>query len=688
MTITKTVNPMKQTLKSLLFLAMALCPLYTFGGITLQRNRVTIVNEAGDSKPIQRAIAALQTDVEKVMGFRPATSTQTPTAVSAGICLVIVNDAVSTPTGINLLSGEEEHEVYVDENQKRIVLHGHDMRGTIFAIYTFTEQVLGVPPLWYFCDWQPVKRLSISTNIRFHADSPQVRFRAWFPNDTDLFTPWRKLSQANNEMWLEAMLRLKLNCVELETTVTYPDYKMSEEAQMVSDMGIILTSHHHVALNNSFARWNEYWREVRHQEPHKPSIHKLLDLIEFWTYNVETVHRSGIENLWQVTFRGRGDQPFWAFFDDAPKSDEERGQVISQMLQIQLDIIKEVTGEEDPYVRTTFYDEMSNLLALGYIKPPKGKNMIWTYVAARRDHYPNDDVVNFDSSLGVKLGYYFNYQFTSTGAHLAPAEGPWKMEFNYRYVNSKCPLLFSVVNAGNVREFVTEMTANAKMMWNYDQYDTDSWLRDYCAQYFGQKNAETVAQLFREYYNAYWQPKPTEFPGMKSRQFNFQDMRYARTMDQILGKFSNYSDNPLQDIGYESVKGRSFRIQGTNQVDTLIKNMELTMQRFDRVTAKCKQQAGKIPAAQRTFYNDVLQAPATYMAHLSHSLYHFMLAYKGQQDKAYLRSHLTESLQEMENAKSALHTTHHGVFADWYTREHLMGLDGKINGMKRILTGL
>ena len=672
-------------MRKLLIILVLLMSLPGYCSIKLQRDRIVIHNEAGTSKPIMRAIGSLQTDIEKVMGVRPQLLDSSSAISRTSTELVIVNDAVSTPDGIKPLSGEEEHEVYVDEEKGRIVIHGYDMRGTIYAIYTFTEQVLGVPPLWYFCEWQLSKRGVLTTDIRFHQASPQVRFRAWFPNDTDLFTPWRKKSSENNEMWLEAMLRLKLNCVELETTVTYPDYKMSDEAQMVSDMGIILTSHHHVALNNSFAKWDEYWREVRHQEPPKPSIHKLLDLISFWTYNVQTVYRSGIENLWQVTFRGRGDQPFWAFFDDAPQSDEERGAVISQMMQIQVDLIKEITGEEDPYVRTTFYDEMSNLLAQGYIKPPKGKHMIWTYVAARRDHYPNDDVVNFDSSLGVNLGYYFNYQFTSTGAHLAPAEGPWKMEFNYRYVNSKCPLLFSVVNAGNVREFVTEMSANAQMMWDYDSYDTDKWLTSYCAQYFGEKNASAIAQLFRDYYEAYWQPKPTEFPGMKSRQFNFQDMRYARTMDQILGSFWSYSDNPLKDIGFESVKGRSFRIQGSNQVDTIISNMALTMERFDRVAERCHKMQNRVPASQRPFYNDALQAPATFMAHLSHALYHFMLAYKGQQDRTYVKQQMSDALNETERAKAALYSTHHGIFSDWYTNDRLHGLDAKINGMKKIL---
>ena len=34
-------------------------------------------------------------------------------------------------------------------------------------------------------------------------------------------------------------------------------------------------------------------------------------------------------------------------------------EIIKQMLQIQYDIIREVTGEDKPYVRITFYDEIA-----------------------------------------------------------------------------------------------------------------------------------------------------------------------------------------------------------------------------------------------------------------------------------------------------------------------------------------
>ena len=47
----------------------------------------------------------------------------------------------------------------------------------------------------------------------------------------------------NNEVWLETMLRLKLNTVEMEQTVTYPDYKLEESVSLLRKYGLILSSY-------------------------------------------------------------------------------------------------------------------------------------------------------------------------------------------------------------------------------------------------------------------------------------------------------------------------------------------------------------------------------------------------------------------------------------------------------------
>ncbi len=637
--------------------------------LKLKKGNFQVVVASQELGSVVLAAETLCKDFEKVMQYRPEISPTTNNA--KGIDIIIINEATTAAlveaSSLRSLDGFESHRIYCDPAKNRIYLHGKDMRGAIFAIYTFSEQFLEVPPLWYFSSWEPQfkKQIEIAADFDYFQKSPQVRYRAWFPNDTDLFTPWRKLSTENDELWLETMLRLKLNTVELEATVTYPDYKLDRQAALLRKYGLVLTSHHHVACNNNLKNWEGYWRKVRNMAPPKLLLSDEESLREFWKYSIETVCRDQQENLWQISFRGINDQPFWAAFSDAPKDDKARAEVINRMMRIQLEMIKKATGEEDPFVRMTFYDELSDLLAKGYLQPPSGKNMLWTFVAGRRDHYPYDDLVAMNMTQPFKLGYYMNLQFTSTGAHLAPAEGPWKMEFNYRYVNSRGPLTFSVVNAGNLREFVMEMAANARMMWDMQTYNTDSFLLDFCTQYFGKRHAEEVARLYRDYYHAYWLPKTSEFPGLE-RQFIFQDLRNARVFDQISKRFDNFSPNPLRDIGFERVPGRSFRIDGTNQIDSLLNGTEKATSRFAEVSLRTEALMKRLPKQNQRFFRDNLAAPCHYMEALNRSLHHFLLAYKYEEKRA---ENLDIAISQLEEAQSTLYATQEGVFTDWYAGE-------------------
>ena len=659
--------------------------------MTLTDGNFRIVVAPDEAAPVRLAVERLCDDFEKVSGSRPEVSDTLGTEPEM-IEIVVVDAAadrpIVDPESLKPLDSFESHRVYADPQSRRIYLYGKDMRGTIYAIYSFSEEILGVPPLWYFASWQPERqeKISVPAAYDYFQPSPEVRYRAWFPNDQDLFVPWRALSEDNNERWLETMLRLKLNTVEMETTVTYPDWGMTDNALLLKKYGLVLTAHHHTALNNSLHNWDGYWREVRGTEPPKLSVKRLDDLKAFWRYNIETVHRSGMECLWLISFRGKGDQPFWAAFDDAPAEDSERGKVISRMLRVQLDLIREITGEDKPHVRTTFYDELSDLLSGGYLDPPVGDNILWTYVAARRDHYPNADIVTFDASrTPVRLGYYMNLQFTSTGAHLAPAEGPWKMEFNYRYVRSKAPLEFSVVNAGNIREFVLSLSANARMMWDFDSYSTDSWLRDYCEQHFGRKHAEEIARLYRDYFCAYWQQKSSDFPGME-RQYIFQDLRHAQAFKQILSRFERkFTPNPLRDIGFERVKGRTFRLEGDNQVDTLIRGMSLTAPRFAQVADRCEKMMGRLPEEKRAFFRDNLYAPCRYMEYLSRSLLDFVTAYRQKGAGETYRESLERSAEYLERAREVLRSTQEGVFSNWYDSETIFGFAQKLERLQSLI---
>lgn len=268
-----------------------------------------------------------------------------------------------------------------------------------------------------------------------------------------------------------------------------------------------------------------------------------------------------------------------------------------------------------------------------------------------------------------------NLQFTSTGSHLAPAEGPWKMEFNYRYANSKSPLYLSVVNSGNFREYMYTMSANAKLLWDFDAYQSDQWNRDYAAQYFGEKYADEIAALYKDYFDSYWTQRKSDFPGGMDRQFIFQDQRYARAISYIGRDFFHFNPQPLPDLYmYERVPGRVFRIipedSGVDtQVDAILVGMEIAAKNFADVTERAEKLMPKLEERNRRFFYDNLLAYSTFMEHLSKTLYHFTYAYKHQADKTALEKNLEIAYTEMTQAKKAIYLTQHGPFEKWYKND-------------------
>ncbi len=146
-----------------------------------------------------------------------------------------------------------------------------------------------------------------------------------------------------------------------------------------------MTSHHHTPLAGGFVHWNEYWKNVEKKssapaltienEAGKENIYK------FWQHCIDCVIAANIEYIWLINFRGSGDHAWWEDGDGGikvagdPGNDKDRAQIINEMTEKMYQMIKESTGEDDPFVRMTFYNELSNLMAAGYLKPPSYSNM-------------------------------------------------------------------------------------------------------------------------------------------------------------------------------------------------------------------------------------------------------------------------------------------------------------------------
>lgn len=390
--------------------------------------------------------------------------------------------------------------------------------------------------------------------------------------------------------------------------------------------------------------------------------------------------------LWTVNFRGDGDRPFWVrrnggTVEDAPTSMTERAALMNDVVARQVEILRDEHGGVFPETRMIFYDEIADFMASGLLEPPAEENLIWNYVAARRDHFPNDDIRNQVVPNGIKLGYYMNLQFTSTGSHMAQAEGPWKMEQNFRYVNSKnpTPLTFSVVNAGNIREHLFTLSANAEMMWDFDQYNSDRFTLAFTAMYFGSSASAEVASLYGDFFDAYWEQKKADIPGF-DRQYIFHDLRYKQAVVQISERFFDpVVMNPLTDYPHEQLANRTFRIVPAdyghmNQVEAVISGTASSAERFLAVAERADEIIVSMDRQYVRFFNDNLRSQAYFMAHLNLALHFYISAYI-EPDTSARTLLLIKALAAAQEARASLHQRAYGRFSTWFDEERIFDMD-------------
>ena len=647
---------------------------------------VPILVDPAEPGPVHRAVKDLQRDLEKVLGVPSPIVNSLADAAGQSAIVIGGTGTLSAEFRDASLLGSEVHLVTVKENGgvPHVVLQGTDTRGTIYAIYEFSEKFLNVPPLWFWASWENdrLSSIEVPVNTRIVFDQPYVKWRAWFPNDRDLLSPWQQRSPENYEAFLETMLRLKMNTLEgrlMDGAAFDTPFTAGREARAARDHGLVITGHHIFSFGSSIRDWDAYWTKIRKQEPPRTSIKNVDALKDFWRYHIETSLKEGMDVIWLIGFRGNRDIQFWSFYEDSPDTDAERGAVIEQMMHEQVALLKEVTGDPSPPMRTTLYAEKSVLFAAGHLRPPSEPTLIWNFVAARRDHFPAPDLQAMEVPDDRPIGYYMNFQFTSSGSHLAQGEGPWKMERNFRYVDSKNsrPLEFSVVNAGNVREFVMTMSANAAMMWDFQEYDTYNFLAEFCTQYFGVEHASDIADLYRDFFNSYWQQKQPDLEGFE-RQYIFQDMRYARAIEQLTGHFSKgYVPNPLRDrAAWVPIAGEYFRVvpsdTGTeNQLEALVQGTASSIARLKDVVARGEQIFAALPPSRRVFFKDNLLVQAMFMLHLNETLNAvtraFMTLESGTNEQTI--ELLDLAANRLDATQRALDQAEHGRFSGWYDND-------------------
>jgi hypothetical protein len=476
----------------------------TRNGIVVLDSATTILLGQEEPTPVQEAVKDLQNDFAKVLGkkLRIVRSPEEASAVTIWIDEKSKLPVSMRPSG---LTEPESFSISLGDFKgksrlgKALLLAGADMRGTIYAIYQFSEEYLRIDPLYYWTDHEPVRRtrieLPVSSSRQFPA--PVFKFRGLFINDEDLLTGWAPGEAKDHagislEVWnkiFETILRLKGNMVAPGTWI-FPD---EPQIKLAGRRGLILTQHHAIPLGLNVARWPK-------DVPYSYTSH--AEILERGWKNAAAAYPSDQEVLWTVGLRGLSDVSYAAFDPNVRGNDKALGELITKAIADQMQIVRSL--RPDAQFITSLWMEGARLMQQGYLKIPAEVATVWP-----------DTGYGYLQDRGLVTagqGAYYHVAMMNFRANQLTEMVPVERIYSElgRYIKAGATR-YLLLNTSDIRPVPMTMKAVMNVAWQgvpRDAGGSDRFYRQWSSEEFGAKSATEVAGIYKQYLVA-----PAHLPG-------------------------------------------------------------------------------------------------------------------------------------------------------------------------------
>ena len=465
-------------------------------------NRVEIYMDTNDCKGVSYAAHALLKDIKSVSGatatlttdagFLKKADTARPAILVGTIGHSAVIDQLVKQKRINgnLLKGKREKFI-ITLIDGQLVIAGSDRRGTIYGIYELSQQ-MGVSP-WY--DWAdvPVEHHdSIFVNKGIYTDGePAVRYRGIFLNDeAPCLTSWVKNTYGTGygdhrfyQRVFELVLRLRGNMMwpVMWGWAFYADDPENEKT--ADEMGVVMSTSHHEPMarnHQEYARNRKGWGPWNYQK-------NKANLQKFFREGIERM--KGTEQIVTIGMRGDGDEAMSAEADT---------KLMTNIINDQRKIIADVTGRkasETPQV-WALYKEVLDYYDKG-MKVPDDVTLLLC-----DDNWGNVRRVPNAKERKHKGGWGLYYHVDYVGAprnskmlNVTPVQNPWE-QLTLAYENGIDRLW--ILYVGDLKPMEYPISQFMDMAWNPRKYDVNNitrHTRDWCAQQFGESQADEAARI-------------------------------------------------------------------------------------------------------------------------------------------------------------------------------------------------
>jgi hypothetical protein len=629
-------------------------------------SRTAIVLSADAKGPVRLAAADLASDMSKVFGAKPRI---VPAMDAAAGTAIVIHES----TGASRPAESFSIAVGADGGKRVVRLEGTDMRGTIYAIYQFSQEFLGVDPMYYWTDNEPTRRSSVILTADLHKEypAPVFKYRGWFPNDEDLLTGWAPdektgIAPAVWEKIDETILRLKGNIV-VPGTWNFPD---EQEMRIAGERGLILTQHHAMPLGVNVARWPK-------DVPYNFSTHPEI-LERAWKNAVAAIPQDQ-EVLWSVGLRGLSDVSYASMDPSVVNNDPRLGDLISKAIEEQMKIVRE--RFPNAQFVTDLWQEGARLKQQGYVKIPPEVITVWADTGYGD---PQDN-----GMVAAGQGIYFHVAMMNGRANqlteMVPVERIYEQLARYQKAGATA---YFLVNTSDIRPVVMTTRAVMDAVWEgADKKTADQFYREWTTEEFGASAVPALTEFYEAYFAAPaivqpFGPQAQQQQGQMQFKREYGDQLYDTEGRALM--LNTILQTPIVSVPSQAPKWEppryNTRYGGPEWADTTAKR-EITacgeaQLRWDAVWQKAVKDEALVSPARRDFYNMAVLTMAATNRDSNRMLLEVSRAVEDLKtgDKTKAEGEAQEAVAALDHLLTTRKSAEYGKWKNWYRGDWLSGV--------------
>jgi hypothetical protein len=632
---------------------------------------MVLLVDPGEPGPVQEAARDLAADCEKVFGKKPPIASRPQDAAPVTVVIGFQSALVQNLRQTRLTQPESFSISAARSNwspgpaAKVVLLTGADMRGTIYAVYQFAQDYLGVDPLYYWTDHEPARRgrIDVPMSLNKAWPAPVIRYRGFFINDEDLLTGWAPGDKDGTGISLEAWNKIYETILRLKGNIVAPGtWIFPNEAQirLAGKRGLIVTQHHAIPLGMNVARWPK-------GVPYAYGTHP--EILERAWKNAVAAYPAGEEVLWTVGLRGLSDTSYAAADPSVAGSDSALGQLVGKAIAAQMRIVR----DRDPNARfiTNLWREGARLVHDGYLSIPAGVNTVWA-----------DDGFGYLEDRGqvaADQGAYYHVAMMNSRANQLTEMVPVERIYAElgRYIKAGATH-YMLLNTSDIRPVSMTTKAVMDLCWGGLQPADDArrFYREWSAAEFGEKAADKIAAIYKDYFEA-----PARTAAEPVREYGDQ-YYHTQTRSLILAQMIGAPIYTLPGQSPKWTPAPVFDFLGSGRTVADIAGAEsqrcrLAQPRWDSLWNRALEAQPLVAAERRPFYSAHVLAMIAICKESNRILAFTADAVQtvAGGNRAAARAAVERALQAIPEIRKAEAAAEYGKWKNWYHGDWLTNVD-------------